>query len=426
MRASAATVVRLQGARLYLARAVWLAIVVLALGSFFVAVPLRFEQLITSTPQGDDALVILSTSEAALLTQQGIPLTFYALYFIAAEMIFAAVYVILGAVIYWRAPDERVAWVTSITMITFGVLVPATPRVLDVPNSTWEFPLHVVQNIGWISFATMFYLFPDGRFVPRLTRWFPVLFFAWAVAWLITPLANPFNWQLALALLGLFGLFAVGALAQFYRYRYVSTPAQRLQTKWVVMAFVPATLGILIFLAPLLFVPATRTPGLARVAYHMLGIPVFSTALLSIPIGLDIAIRRYRLWDIDPLVRRTSIYGTLTLALALIYFGSVFILQQIFIGLTGQRQNEFVTVLSTLAIAALFVPLRSRIQDVIDRRFYRRKYDAQKVLEKFAQVVRDETDLEALTTRLLQVVDETMQPNHVSLWLKNMDGKHES
>lgn len=416
-------VFHVQGWRLHLARGAWLAIVVLTLGIFFIAVPLRFQQLVTVTPEGDDALVILSTGEAALLSQYGISLTFYALYFVAAEMIFAAVYVILGMVIYWRAPDERVAWLTSITLITFGVLIPATPRVLDVANSPWEIPVHLIQNVGWISFATMFYLFPDGRFVPRATRFLPILFFAWAVAWLVNPLANPFNWPLALALLGFLGLFGMGALAQLYRYRYVSTPVQRLQTKWVVFAFALATVGILVFVAPLLVFPATRVPGAARVTYHMLGIPFFSSALLLIPISLDIAIRRFRLWDIDPIVRRTSIYATLTVALALIYFGSVFILQQLFVTLTGQRQNEFVTVLSTLAIAALFVPLRARIQDVIDRRFYRRKYDAQKVLEKFAQVVRDETDLERLTTRLMQVVHETMQPKSVSMWLKKEDKK---
>jgi hypothetical protein len=302
-------------------------------------------------------------------------------------------------------------------LITFGILVPATPRVLDTPDSPWALPLHLIQNIGWISFATMFYLFPDGRFVPRWTRFVPIVFFAWAVAWILEPLANPFNWSLALALLAFLGLFGSGVLAQFYRYRFISTPLQRLQTKWVVFAFALATIGVVIFLIPLIFLPATRLPGPERVLYRMIGIPIFSCALLAIPISLDIAIRRYRLWDIDPLVRRTSIYATLTLVLAFVYFASVLVLQQLFGILTGQRQNELVTVLSTLSIAALFVPLRNRIQDVIDRRFYRRKYDAQQVLQKFGEMVRDETDLDRLTTELVNVVTETMQPTTVSVWL---------
>lgn len=412
------SMVRLSGTSLHLARGAWLALVVLAVGIFFIAMPYRFEQLTTVTPQGDDALVLLAPNEAELLVQHGIPLAAYALYFIAAETIFAAVYVTMGVIIYLRAPDDRLAWLASITLITFGVLVPATPRVFDTSTSPWAIPVHVVQNIGWISFATMFYLFPDGKFVPRWTRFLPILFFGWAVAWLFEPLANPFNWPLALALLGFLGLFGIGVLVQLYRYRFVSTPLQRLQTKWVVFAFAVATMGIVIFLVPLLLVPATRTPGLERVIHHMVGVPFFSTALLVIPISLDIAIRRFRLWDIDPIVRRTSIYATLTVALALVYFFSVLLLQQLLTLLTGQRQNEIVTVLSTLAIAALFVPLRNRIQDVIDRRFYRRKYDAQQVLQDFAKTVRDETDLEQLTMRLIQVVDETMQPKSVSVWLR--------
>jgi hypothetical protein len=418
MKRAEAGVIRVQGTRLVLARVLWLSMVVLTLGTFLAALPARFEQLLSVTPSGDDALALLAANEAALLVERGVPLSLYALYFVAAEIIFAAVYAVMGIAIYLRASDERVAWVSSITLIAFGVLVPATPRVLDTPNSPWELPVHLVQNIGWISFATMFYLFPDGRFVPRWTRFFPIVFFAWAVAWLLEPLANPFNWPLWMALLGLLGLFGAGMLAQLYRYVFVSTPLQRLQTKWVVFAFAVATVGIGIFVAPLLLFPATREPGLARVVHHMIGIPIFSTALLTVPIGLDIAIRRHRLWDIDPLVRRTFIYVTLTAALALIYFGCVFVLQQLFVTVTGQRQNELVTVLSTLAIAALFVPVRNRIQDGIDRRFYRRKYDAQRVLQKFGETVRDETDLEKLTGELINVVHETMQPRSVTLWLK--------
>lgn len=409
---------RINERNLLLARGLWFAIVVLALGLFLVAIPLRLVQLTTPTSTGDDALVVLSASEAELLAQRGISLQLYALYFIAAETIFAAIYIVLGATLYIRQPKERLAWVASIMLITFGVLVPATPRVLDTPDSPWQFPLHLIQNIGWISFATMFYLFPDGRFVPRLTRFVPIFFFAWAVAWLFYPLANPFNWPLALALLAFLGLALAGGIMQLYRYRFVSTPQQRLQTKWVVLAFGVATVGISVFVLPLLLFPETQKEGLARVAFHMLGIPIFSASLLLIPISLDIAIRRYRLWDIDPIFRRTSIYTTLTVTLLLIYFGIVFMLQQVLGLVTGQRQNTLVTVVSTLAIASLFVPLRNRIQDAIDKRFYRRKYNAQQVLNDFAETVRDETNLEALTTRLLEVVNETMQPKSLSLWLK--------
>lgn len=144
----------------------------------------------------------------------------------------------------------------------------------------------------------------------------------------------------------------------------------------------------------------------------------FLLALLAIPIAIGIAILRYRLFDIDVIIRRTLSYALVTALLALIFFGSIIFLQQLFSALTLSGQNEIVTVLSTLAIAALFVPVRNRIQTEIDKRFNRKKYDSQQVLADFANTVRDETNLENLTGRLMQVIDETMQPKSVSVWLK--------
>jgi hypothetical protein len=139
---------------------------------------------------------------------------------------------------------------------------------------------------------------------------------------------------------------------------------------------------------------------------------------LAIPSAIAIAILRYRLWDIDVVIRRTLVYSILTGLLALTYFGGVLVLQNLFRALTGQEQNSLAAVLSTLAIAALFVPLRSRIQRAIDRRFFRSKYDAARALGGFAASARDETDLESLSANLVRVVDDTMQPAQVSLWLR--------
>jgi hypothetical protein len=141
-------------------------------------------------------------------------------------------------------------------------------------------------------------------------------------------------------------------------------------------------------------------------------------ALLLLPICTYIAIVRYHLYEIDVIINRTLVYGVLTAMLALLYFGSVTALQYLFSLLTGQG-DTLAIVASTLVIAALFNPLRRRIQRFIDRLFYRRKYDAAKTLEAFGSKLRDETDLEKLCEDMGEVVNETMQPSHISLWLKS-------
>jgi hypothetical protein len=141
-----------------------------------------------------------------------------------------------------------------------------------------------------------------------------------------------------------------------------------------------------------------------------------------VPVALVVAILRYRLWDIDLIIRRTLSYAVLSAVLALAYFGTVLLLESVFRALTGQGQNSLVVVLSTLAIAALFGPVRGRVQATIDKRFFRKKYDAARTLAGFAAGARDETDLERLSANLIEVVNETMQPASAGLWLRKGGG----
>jgi hypothetical protein len=208
----------------------------------------------------------------------------------------------------------------------------------------------------------------------------------------------------------------VGIGSQAYRFRHVSGPMERQQMKWVAVGFAAVTLGIILN-ATLLYT-ASEAAGLTRLLYHLSRTPLTVLCLLGMPVSLAFSILRYRLWDIDLIIRRTLIYTSLTATLALVFLSCVVFLQTLVGGLAGERQPELVTVLSTLAIATLFFPLRRRVQNIIDRRFFRQKYDAARMLAGFAAATRDEVDLDSLSAQLVDAVDDAMQPERVSLWLR--------
>jgi len=219
-----------------------------------------------------------------------------------------------------------------------------------------------------------------------------------------------------LALVILMALLAA-PFGQIYRYRRISTALQRQQTKWVMISlFVTVFIGIIPGFMGLFF-PEWINPLSPFAPYQ--AIISSSTPLLMglFPLAITFAILRYRLWDVDVLIRRTLVYGALTVMLALMFFGGVTLLQGLFQAVSGQ-QSAISIVLSTLAIAALFNPLRKRVQDFIDRRFFRKKYNAEQMLARFAARARDETDIEQLSAELMSVVEETLQPELLSLWLK--------
>jgi hypothetical protein len=201
-----------------------------------------------------------------------------------------------------------------------------------------------------------------------------------------------------------------------FRYRHVSTPAQRQQTKWVLYSL--ALQFTLMISAGSAWVMVWDLPSGSLVPWWLLAANlVFSASSTFLPVSLTIAVMRYRLFDIDVIIHRTLVYGTLTAALAAAYFGGIALAQAGFRVLTGQ-ESQLAIVVSTLAIAALFQPLRRRIQDGIDRRFYRRRYDAAQALAAFSATARNEVDLEELSAAMVALVSDTLQPRGVSLWLR--------
>ena len=229
------------------------------------------------------------------------------------------------------------------------------------------------------------------------------------------------QWQVGWGLVAVLGVVALASLAHTLR-RLRGDPVARAQTKWVLAALVAAAgyqaiFNGLLIIFPTTFVALGQQPGFA--VLNWLSGNLLSTVL---PLALAVAITRYHLFDIDIIIRRTLLYSALTALLAAVYFGSVVVLQDVFIALTGAARSELVTVISTLAIAALFVPLRRRVQAFIDRRFYRRKYNAARILAAFGATAREDVNLDELTGRLLAVVDETIEPASADVWLRGPAG----
>jgi hypothetical protein len=281
-------------------------------------------------------------------------------------------------------------------------------------HPAWWLPVQSVEIVGAVCVVLFFLLFPSGRFVPRWSRWLAVAWLAFQVP--EGPFPDLYSGSPALesvTFLVFLGSVVSLVWSQIYRYRRVSSEAQRRQTKWVVFGTTLGVAGTTFFKLPLDFsLVYGDTPFVVLVL--KMG---FALSFLLVPFSISIAVLRSRLFDIDVLINRALVYGSLTAMVIGLYFGGIVLLQRLFVVLTGE-QSTVAVVASTLMIAALFNPLRRRIQAFIDRRFYRRKYDARKTLEAFAAKLREETDLDALNAELVGVVRETMQPAHVSLWLR--------
>jgi hypothetical protein len=341
----------------------------------------------------------------------------------------------VGAVIAPRTrSDNPIGWLFCVGGLLFAVthfnaeyaiytLLAAPGSLLSGEAAAWLESWLWVPQLGSVLLVIL--LFPDGRLPSRGWRWF-----AWLSVLLVLmgallcalspgpvialgPIHNP------LAVEGLPNVYKsverlvntlifVAVISLIMRLRR-AMELERQQIKW----FVYAT--VLMISGGILTYPVSEAIG--SVWLKWISFVPFIVGVMFIPVAMGIAILRYRLYDIDILINRTLVYGPLTVVLVALYFGGVVLLQNTFVALTGQ-ESTLAVVASTLLIAALFNPLRSRIQSFIDRRFYRSRYDARKTLEAFSASLRDETDLAALNDELVGVVRETMQPAHVSVWLR--------
>jgi hypothetical protein len=356
-------------------------------------------------------------------------------YYWLETTVIAAGYSTVGAVVASRLRESPIGWLFCAIGLSFGVvhcsaeyaIYALLARPGSLPGgeaSVWIWSWVWVPAIGLVVFLDL--LFPDGRLPSARWRWFArftiaaVLVGALLTAFspgpiLELPIHNPLGieglpnvYRIVEAFM--YALVVVGVSSMLLRLRRVGW-IERQQIKWFPYATAVAIIGIIL--------KNTVFPEVGEMWVWWVGLVLTVVGLAGTPISMGVAVLRYRLYNIDLIINRTLVYGALTGILALVYLSSVVLLQDVFRALTGQEeQPQLAIVVSTLAIAALFNPLRRRIQSFIDRRFYRRKYDVRKTLEAFSAKIRDETDLDALRDDLVGVVRETMQPAHVSLWLR--------
>ena len=411
----------LEGRWLTIARAMWLLITGVGIVMFAVGVRLRFQQL-TTTCTGSDCLPQQLAPEALPpMAEIGLTLTQYAVFQIMTPVIFAVVCVAVGALIFWQRSHEFMAFSSSLWLVTIGLTLFEEEVRATGAAYPWLQPaaLVVVWLGGIILLPLFFCIFPNGRFAPRWTKWgwliTSAIFVSFGTAAELFPSAyatyQAFGGYLWFSML--LGCIAV----QFYRYRYLSMANERQQTKWVIFAFLGTIAVLVTFLLVNPLFLDFRVQEAENAVRNILGRAVSTFAFLMIPLGIGISILRYRLYDIDIIIRQTVQYSIVSALLAAVYFGSITLIQG---GLTAvtNTQSPFAIVLSTLLVAALFNPLRQRVQAFINRRFYRQKYDAQQVLADFAQTARDEVDMDKLAAALQSVVQETMQPDQVGIWLR--------
>ena len=411
MTTSTLTTTRLQGRPLLIARLLWAALVVLALVVFAAAVPARYQH-INAPPE----------VMRANLAQLGIPLELYAAYMMLLVFTFPIIGFTVAAVILSRKSDDWLALLAALYLVLAGAASTPNVEVLIRLQPAWFLPARFALLLAMTILPLLFFLFPNGRFVPGWAR-LPVLIWTALHAYMhfdlrLYPISEAASDPVFFT--GLAGLLG-GIAAQIYRYRRVSSPIERQQTKWVLVGFIAAPVGYVTLILLTLLFPALVPPEVLATPYDAFAVTWLTLCFSAIPITIGIAILRAHLWEIDLIINRALVYGTLSGLLLAVYLGGIVLLQSLFRTVIGQESNLAVVV-ATLAAGALFQPLRARLQAGIDRHFYRRKYDAARTLAAFNARLRDEVDLARLSDELVGVVAETMQPTHVSLWLRSTAG----
>ncbi len=403
----------LSGRRLVLARVGWLAIALPCIALYFWSLPALYRHAAAFV---GDTLPAPDVLRAGML-ELGLPETLVALVRFLRLAVVATCALVVGIIIFWRRSDERAALIFSLLLVVIGAAFAAALPASTVSLDPW---LQLAFNVAFASFFLSAYLFPDGRFVPRWTRWLLALALLTMVGdqFFAGTLLDPGAWPPALALA--FSLLLLGSLiaAQVYRYRRISGPVQRQQTKWFVFS---VTVVIVLFFAywtTLNSYPTLATTGRAAILIDLIGGTVLSLSFALVPLCIGFAVMRHRLWDIDPIVNRTLVYTALTATLLGLYLAVVGYAGVV----AGVPNHPAASMLAAALVAVLFQPLRARLQTAINRLMYGHRDEPYAVIAALGRRLESTLNHDALLPSIVTATREALKLPYAALTVRD-DGQ---
>jgi hypothetical protein len=421
-------------------RMAWMILAALVLGLFILAISPRLLQL-TQLPYDERVL---------LMMDMDISVELYAIYVFAIESIALLAFFATAAIIYWQKPEDGVVFLVSASLMTFAAaIIPAFDTLsLVMPQTKDVVTLLHIFGVG-LSLLVL-YVFPDGHFIPSWIRVLAYLGGGWLLLWLIfaptadlslatravqiiayTFMPDPMHADRVIEMVRVSALslvmliwFATGLFSQIHRYRCVSTESQRQQTRWIVFSLTIAFIGYFAYNLPLQIIPALKQPGYTHLLYTLIGEPIYLISLLTVPVFLTISITYHQLWNIDFLINRTIVYGVVTGVLGALYIGAIVIMQKISLALTGVARGELIVGITTAIFTLLFMPVRKRIQRVVDRQFYREQVDFRQAFTEFSQQVRTIIELPELLHVLVERTAQLYHAQHGAVYLCQQGACH--
>jgi len=403
-----------------LARIIWVAAAASAVGLFAAGIPSEFNMFHTVCQTACDPQQ-LSPRNLGALHGLGLTLDLYAGYAVVLDVMFAVVYCGVSLLIFWRKPSSRIALFVSLALLTFGTATfPDTMKALSAEHPPWQGPTALLNFFGFALFALFLYVFPDGRFVPRWTRWAALIWIAWQAPQYWYPGWNSFDLSSLPSVLAVaMWAVALGTViySQVHRYRRFSDAAQRRQTRWVVLGVSSAAVVYLgMGTALSAFAPAPTSPG--RLAALLVGYSFIYFAMFLIPLSIGIAILRHNLFNIDLIINRTLVYGSLTASIVLLYVIVVVGFGQ----LLQVRGNVILSLIATGLAAVFFQPLRERLQRTVNRLMYGERDDPYEVLSRLGSRLEATLAPDAVLPAVAHTVREILKLPYTEIQLKRADG----